>query len=160
MTMRSWPESKSRVGNSTAWLPTWLYTFKRLSGESDSVSLCMWLKILFPSKLASYNLSTYFLFHYFWIGTEADLAYNLCLMCIQHVVYIISIYRMFIKCSSCNQILSQQFSFKCSCIQMTIPGEGTILSTPHSQGHMKPATQKGADRRQFFSEGKLPLSWW
>lgn len=37
----------------------------------------------------------------------------------------------------------------------SIPGEGTILFTTPPQGHMKPGTQRGADRRQFFSEGEL-----
>lgn len=132
----------------------WLHTFKRLSGESDSASPCVWFNF-FPPKPAGYNLSTYSLFHYLWIGPRADLSYNLCLMCIQHVVYIIAIYSMFIKCSSWNQILSQQFSCRCSCIQMTLSGEGTILPPNPPQGHMKPGTQRGADRGQFFSEGEL-----
>lgn len=124
--------------------------------EKVILHLLVYDLIFFPLKPASYNLSIYSLFHYFWIGTGADLAFNLCLMCIQHVVYIIAIYSTFIKCSSWNQILSQQFSFKCSCIQMTLSlGKELFYLPPPPQGHMKPGTQRGADRRQFFSEGEL-----
>lgn len=94
-----------------------------LKGFLDKV--IVYLVCDFPLKCFFFQacqlqLKPLFFPHYFQIGTGADLAYNLRLVCIQYVVYITVIYSMFIKCSSWNQIRSQQFSFTCSCIQMRL----------------------------------------